>query len=112
MISQVKIPCFCNPVRMIYKIGDSKTYALWGSVHHLWSGNLHSQTHIRKTGGNHDNPNNLDRRNREDRLVAVVLKGQTNKQSEGQGNVLSEKMQNELLDIVENATSFLDAVND
>ena len=83
----------------------------WASEN-VWCSDLETETHVGKRGGNHDDPHDFDRRHWEDREATLILECETNEQNTCLRDVLSEQMENELLDIVEHAATLLDSVQD
>ena len=91
-------------------MGCGKTYADRRTVHDIGGGDLETKTHIRETTSDHDNPHNLDGSEREHRDIILVLEHKTDQKSAGKTDVLSKHVKNELLDVIEHATTFLDSV--
>jgi hypothetical protein len=88
------------------------TYVLGRTLHDIGGGNFESETHVGQAGGDHDNPHDLNGSQREHGKTAAVLEGKTDKQDTGLGDVLSEHVEDELLDVVEHAATLLDGVED
>ncbi|KAI3478679.1 hypothetical protein L1887_59316 [Cichorium endivia] len=60
----------------------------------------------------HDDVQNLDRRQREDREASVILEGQTDEQDRSLSDVLSKQVADKLGDVVGHAAALLDGVPD
>ena len=58
------------------------------------------------------NPDNLNRRERENTQPRLILKRKSNQQRPRLRNVLSQHVQHELLDVVENPAALLDGGDD
>ena len=80
--------------------------------HNIRSGLFESETHVRKTRGNHDEPDNLNRREREHGEALLVLENETNEEDESLGKVLGQDVKNKLLHVVEHAATFFHGVRD
>lgn len=79
-------------------------------MHDIRSSNLKTKTHVGHTRGDHDDPQNLNRSKREDGNAASVLERKTDEKSTSLGNVLSQDVQDKLLDIVKHATTLFHSI--
>ena len=91
---------------------DARLETLWRTSHDIRNGAFKTETHVGETRGDHDDPDDFDRGEGEDREVVGVLEGQSDEEGSGLGDILRQNVKDEFLDVVEDATAFLDGGDD
>lgn len=69
---------------------------------------LETETHVGKTRSHHDDPHDLDGSDREDGETSLVLEDETHEKDDSLGDVSSEHVEDEFLDVVKDTATFLD----
>ena len=82
------------------------------AVHHGRGGLLAAETEGGKRRGQHVDPENLQRRQREHGRVGPVLERESDDQEHDFADVRGEQVEDELLDVFEHASALLDGVDD
>ena len=67
------------------------------TVHDIWCGDFHSETHRGEARCDHNNPEDFNWREREDRDAARIFECKTDEKRTRLCDVLSQQMENELL---------------
>ena len=75
---------------------DTDVPVVWRPGHDIIGSNFHAKTHCWEARGNHDNPQNLHRCERENRNPSTIFKGKAYQESAGLCNIFGKKMQDEL----------------
>lgn len=91
---------------------DPRAVVGGGPPHDVLGGGFDAEAHVRRAGGDHDDPEDLDGADGEDGEAVCVLEGEADKQRAGEGDVLGEQVRDELLDVVEHAAALFDGVQD
>ena len=90
--------------------------AVFGAVgrptHDVVAGFFAAQTEGREGGGEHVDPEDLERGQGEDGEAGFVLEPEADDEEDDFGDVGGEEVQDELLDVVEHAPAFFDRVDD
>ncbi|GJC93041.1 hypothetical protein ColKHC_01867 [Colletotrichum higginsianum] len=91
---------------------DTALLVLGGLAHDISGGLLATKTEGREGRSNHVDPENLKGRDGEDGEVGAVAESETAAKEDDLANVGAEQMENELLDVVEHATTLADGGDD
>lgn len=83
---------------------------MWWAIEDIWNRLFETKARLAECTGSHQHPDNLNRRKLEDGNASAILKGQARKERHHEANVGRQHVQDELLDIVKDATTLLDGV--
>ena len=93
-------------------VDASGAYILRRPPEDVGDGLFESKTGLSEGAGADEHPQNFDRGHQENGSTGCILESQTNKQGDHEADVGGEDVEDELLDVVEDAAALFDGVED
>ena len=85
---------------------------MWWTIHNIAGSFLHTKAHVWHTGGSHDDPKNLDGSKWINGVAIGILERKTDEQCSSLSNVLSQNVEDETFNIIEETATLFDGVED